>query len=612
MIFRRDINGLRAIAVIAVVIFHFNPAWLPGGFVGVDVFFVISGFLMTGIIFKGLENDNFNLFKFYKARAYRIVPALAILCLVILAFGYFYLTPLDYKVLGKHVASSMSFLSNVIYWRESGYFDAESYEKWLLHTWSLSVEWQFYIIYPLVLVAMRKCMPVEQLKSMVFLGTIFGFIFSVFATYKWPDSAYYLLHTRAWEMMIGGVAYLYPIDFKKRTKLLEWFGFSLIIGSYFLVSKDTLWPGYLVLFPVLGTFLIIQAQHNNSFITNNVIFQKLGTWSYSIYLWHWPVVVLMNNQEVAINNSVLWGLFVTISLGYISHQLFEKKRIKNIIVYSLPIFISGAVFWLDGLNQRFDGLDSIQSSIVSSKKDYLENYNHNYTRSEQNIDDMYTCSYDEKLPMEKLIPCIDRKIDNEGYLIIGDSHGRDLLLSLKYAYPDENFAMLHGSGCPPANYLNLCFPFMSEFINYVNDNSKIKGVIFSSSFYKWKKRKLFIEDINNNLYKVDKMFIVSAGPLLSGSVDTYVINNGEVAERYEVEEGLVNLISATNKQLESLATSKNIKFYNKYNVFCMEKQCKLHNSNNEVYFFDNQHLSIRGIMYFGDNLKKSGFLSINP
>jgi peptidoglycan/LPS O-acetylase OafA/YrhL len=215
MQFRKDINGLRAIAVIAVVLYHFNASWMPGGFAGVDVFFVISGFLMTGIIFKGLEQKSFSILKFYVARANRIVPALAVLCLALLVFGWLYLTPLDYRALGKHVGSSMGFLSNFTYWLEAGYFDAASNEKWLLHTWSLSAEWQFYIIYPLILVAMRKFMSVNVMKKTVLLGTVLGFMLCVIITYEWPNSAYYLLHTRAWEMMMGGVAYLYPIAVKE-------------------------------------------------------------------------------------------------------------------------------------------------------------------------------------------------------------------------------------------------------------------------------------------------------------------------------------------------------------------------------------------------------------
>jgi len=134
MKFRKDINGLRAIAVIAVVLFHFNESWLPGGFAGVDVFFVISGFLMTGIILKGIEQENFSILKFYVARANRIIPALAVLCSVLLLFGWFYLGPVEYRALGKHVTSSMGFLSNMVYFLESGYFDAASHGKWLLHT----------------------------------------------------------------------------------------------------------------------------------------------------------------------------------------------------------------------------------------------------------------------------------------------------------------------------------------------------------------------------------------------------------------------------------------------------------------------------------------------
>lgn len=345
--FRQDINGLRAIAVIAVVLFHFNASWMPGGFAGVDVFFVISGFLMTGIIFRGIEQENFSILKFYVARANRIIPALAVLCLVLLVFGWFYLTPLEYKALGKHAASSVAFLSNIIYLRESGYFDAASHEKWLLHTWSLSVEWQFYILYPLVLVAMRKFMSIKTMKSLLLVGTVSGFIFCVIATYKWPNPSYYLLPTRAWEMMLGGIAYLYPLTLQEnRKKLFEWTGLGLIIGSYFLISSENPWPGYLAIFPVLGSFLLIQANRNNSIVTNNFIFQKLGTWSYSIYLWHWPIVVAIYIFSLSELYTYL-GILLSVFLGFLSYQYIEKIKFRNNFsnIFSYfkckPIYISG-------------------------------------------------------------------------------------------------------------------------------------------------------------------------------------------------------------------------------------------------------------------------------
>ena len=147
--FRHDINGLRAWAVMAVVLYHFGVPGFAGGFVGVDVFFVISGFLMTSIIISGLEQGRFSLWSFYLARARRIIPALLVLCISLLVLGWFWLPSADYKMLGTHAATALAFVSNLKFWREAGYFDAASHEKWLLHTWSLSVEWQFYILLPL-------------------------------------------------------------------------------------------------------------------------------------------------------------------------------------------------------------------------------------------------------------------------------------------------------------------------------------------------------------------------------------------------------------------------------------------------------------------------------
>lgn len=360
MTFRKDINGLRAIAVVAVLLFHFNPTSLPGGFAGVDVFFVISGFLMTGIIFRGFESTDsgggsgFNLFRFYVARAKRIIPALAALCLALLAFGWLFFIPLDYKELSKHAAGSVTFISNIIYWKEAGYFDAASHEKWLLHTWSLSVEWQFYLIYPLVLLALRKILSIENIKRSILIGTVLGFVVSVIVTYKSADAAYFLLPTRAWQMLLGGVAYLYPLNAtNKDKKYYEWMGLTLIVSSYFLVSAANAWPGYLAIFPVAGAFLVIQAQRDDSLITNNILFQKIGLWSYSIYLWHWVIVVANIRFRLEINSFTYFA--ITIFLGFLSYQLFEKRN-KNLLVATFVTSLAFAafVFYTHGVGSRVD------------------------------------------------------------------------------------------------------------------------------------------------------------------------------------------------------------------------------------------------------------------
>ncbi|MEZ9386306.1 acyltransferase family protein [Vibrio lentus] len=370
MNFRYDINGLRAIAVIAVVLFHFNPAWVPGGFAGVDVFFVISGFLMTGIIFRGLENDDFNLLKFYLARASRIIPALIILCLVLLIFAWFYLPPIEYRDLSKHAVSSMSFFSNVIYWKESGYFDVASHEKWLLHTWSLSVEWQFYIIYPIVLVALKRYLSLDNLKRLIVVGTVLGFVFSAIATMKWPNPAYYLLPTRAWEMMLGGVAFLYPWNASEsKRKIIEIGGLLLVLASYVFISSDIPWPGYFALVPVLGTYLMIISNQKSSILTNNYVFQYIGRYSYTIYLWHWPVVVFFNYFH---NKSLVIFLYVFLSfvLGVIFGLVDEVKSKRKAYV---PIFVLSCssailIFVYDGM------LDRVPREYQVTKQQFRNKY----------------------------------------------------------------------------------------------------------------------------------------------------------------------------------------------------------------------------------------------
>lgn len=523
MQFRHDINCLRAIAVIAVVLFHFNTAWLPGGFAGVDVFFVISGFLMTGIIFRGIEKDNFSIINFYVARANRIIPALAMLCLVLLAFGWFYLSPIDYKVLGKHVGGSVGFLSNILYWRESGYFDSASHEKWLLHTWSLSVEWQFYIIYPIILVAMHKLISIKTIKVVVLLGAVSGFAFSVLATYKWPDSAYYLLPTRAWEMMIGGVAYLYPLSIKQdRKKYLEWFALTLIIASYFLISKEDPWPGYMAIFPVIGSFLIIQAQHNNSYIARNIIFQKLGTWSYSIYLWHWPLVVVIYYFSLDASYSYP-GIALSVLLGFLSYKYIEKIKFANkfesILAYlkCKPVYMALVIGVLGSIVFTSNGF------VKLAPKEY-----HQLIKNIQKSPFSYESSpyYDKCLIWEYQSP--DKSCEYFGkdvsWATFGDSHSNELSFALAEHLQEKDIGLKQFSftACKPSylqdeNY-STCSKWYNESIEYIIKNKAINNVVVhhrytnmlfggEGSNYPLEPETRVTEDIKNNLLKFDKLIL---------------------------------------------------------------------------------------------------------
>ena len=446
MQFRNDINGLRAIAVIAVVLFHFNETWVPGGFAGVDVFFVISGFLMTGIIFRGIEQENFSISKFYTSRANRIIPALTVLCLVLLTFGWFFELNAVYETISKHTFSSLGFVSNITYWKESDYFDGGAHEKWLIHTWSLSAEWQFYIIYPLILVAMRKFMPIKSLKATVLLGTIFGFILSVIATYHWPNPSYYLLPTRGWEMMMGGVAYLYPIVLReKQKKIVEWLGLSLIIATYFFISGNNPWPGYLAILPVIGTFLVLQAQRNDSIITNNVVFQKIGEWSYSIYLWHWPLVVYMYTYMTITKVNIYFFMSLSIILGMLSAIFIERKLSgKKAILLWLITFAFASIVYVN--NGNFD----FRKKSQDSSNDILNSYK-NYNMDPTGL--FRKCNASLQM-VDNGEPNVDEEcISSEvgGVFLWGDSHMGSLSTGLRYEITKNTpFSQLTSSGCAPS------------------------------------------------------------------------------------------------------------------------------------------------------------------
>lgn len=327
--FRLDINGLRAWAVVVVMLFHFGVPGFAGGFVGVDVFFVISGFLMTQIIAKGLEGGRFSVWSFYLARARRIVPALLVLCAGLLAAGWWVLPAPDYRPLGMHVLTSVLFASNIQYWREAGYFDTASHDKWLLHTWSLSVEWQFYLLLPLALALVWRFWPGRRsLVRALWLGLLASLALSVWLTARKPEAAFFLFPTRAWEMLAGGLVALqrgggiWPLLATHR-RWFEGLGVTLIALSVFSANPAA-WPGAYALLPVGGTVLVLLAARQNSIWTAPAVLQRLGDWSYSLYLWHWPVAVALaylgwQGQAVP----VLAGLALSLLLGWASYRWTE-------------------------------------------------------------------------------------------------------------------------------------------------------------------------------------------------------------------------------------------------------------------------------------------------
>ena len=370
MKFRSDINGLRAIAVAGVVLFHFGVRGFGGGFVGVDIFFVISGFLMTGIIAGRYEEGRFSIRQFYMDRVRRIVPALTVLCLFLIALGYIILPSDEYRLLGKHAAGSLAFVSNIFYWTETGYFEPESRTKWMLHTWSLSVEAQFYLLYPLFLAVALNLRSRSAQRLLVLGATAASLLVCIIGSLKWPTAAFYLLPMRAWELMMGGLVCLYPLKAGPRARTCIAIGGLLLLAfSVVWLRSNDIWPGWLALLPVLGTAAVIAARRVDLLVLDNPVFQFLGRISYSIYLWHWPLVVAANyygRPEPAVEAA---ALLLSVLLGWASYRYVEQparliavwrqlridKSFRGIAATSASVFLlavavyasHGAIFRLD-------------------------------------------------------------------------------------------------------------------------------------------------------------------------------------------------------------------------------------------------------------------------
>lgn len=440
--FRIDINGLRAWAVIAVVLYHFEIPGITGGFAGVDVFFVISGYLMFGIIASGLQRGDYSIWRFYLARARRIWPALVVLCASTLVFGWFLLMPKEYQQLGGQVRESLVFTSNFRFLGEAGYFDVESKEKWLLHTWSLSVEWQFYLILPLILAfAWRLCPRPIALHASIVILFLASLVYCLLHTPQAQSEAFFLLQFRAWEMLAGALAYQISPHLTWQNplkRISEFVGFLLIILSIGLFDPYVSWPGWRATLPVLGAVLILLAARQNSPFTASKPAQWLGTRSYSIYLWHWPVVVALAYAGILDHSGWVWfGIALSLLLGHLSYTLVEMpaskmlgaigaKRAAMILVAAIVIIaVAAQVVRRSGVPERL-------SESVAWIEAERENQN---PRLKECLAPDASCVYGEQ-PIQAIL--------------IGDSHADAVVTALQASLPQGKGGVLFrgASGCP--------------------------------------------------------------------------------------------------------------------------------------------------------------------
>lgn len=501
--YRADIDGLRAVAVLSVVSFHAFPNMLKGGFIGVDIFFVISGFLISTIIFSNLERDSFSFVEFYSRRIKRIFPALLLVLITCFTVGWFVLLADEYKQLGKHIAGGAGFVSNFLFWRESGYFDNAADTKPLLHLWSLGIEEQFYIVWPLLLwIAWQQRL---NLLTITITVLIISFALNIANVHSNGVAAFYSPQTRFWELLVGS-ALAYITLYKQtlflafRQRLDGWLSFVIcadepeikgitlrstqsLLGALLIaigtlvITKENAFPSWWALLPTLGAVLIISAGLGawlNRTVLANRILVWFGLISFPLYLWHWPLLSfarIMEGEKPSQGIRVA-AIVISITLAWLTYKLIEKPTRfgsqHNAKTITLLVLMLGVGF-VGYYDYKQEGL--LFRKVAKKSVDFTyQTDNLGYLKCQDN-------------PLLKSLGyCL---IDSNGKInaaLIGDSHAEDKFHGIAKMDKNHHWMLLGNHSCPPVYGINVetgvkdCQVKFKNIIEWLSKSDDIKTV----------------------------------------------------------------------------------------------------------------------------------------
>lgn len=439
MKFRYDIGLLRALAVLSVLLYHYKVPFFGGGFAGVDVFFVISGFLMTKIILSGFEKDSFSVWSFIVKRAKRIVPPLLVLGFILLLVSSLLFFGNTHSQNSRNIFVGLTFISNVYFWLKQSYFDSDAQSNIFLHSWSLSVEWQFYMLYPILLYPFKK-LYLHHRKWFTYgllSLTALSFALCLLMVGKYSTFTFYMIPTRAWEMTLGGLALLYADHIRLKDlsrRIITLTSFSVILLCNVFLKESMPWPSAYTLLPAIATFLIIALNNNYSWYQNKPL-QFIGKISYSLYLWHWPFYVifrffLMDRYPVLLLPIALSFLFAMLSY-YLVEQREGFSRMRVIIPTALVSLCGALIFFYKPANAF--------TNTVRVFNDNYKAYYDKYDQLEQFTAHHCFVTSDEQYTKYDYNNCLKIEPAKQNILLLGDSHSAELSKSFrKKIAPDQH------------------------------------------------------------------------------------------------------------------------------------------------------------------------------
>ncbi len=529
--YRPEVDGLRALAVIPVILYHAGIKAFSGGFVGVDVFFVISGYLITTIILSELEQRDFSVFGFYERRARRILPALFFVILFCIFFSWLWLLPADMKEFSDSVAAISVFGSNILFLHESGYFDTIAEYKPLLHTWSLAVEEQFYVFYPLLLIALWRFG-----KKVIVLSIVALVVLSIGASQYFiesdPAAIFYLFPARAWELLIGSLTAMYLSSYNNIQKgrmtgeAGSFAGLLLILFPVFLYDKNTPFPGFFALAPVLGASMLTVFCNKKTIvgkILSGRLLTAIGLVSYSAYLWHWPLFAFARYRSVGEPSVMVFLSLVatTFIMAYISWRfvelpfrnktLFSRKQIFTFASVGLSVMLTFGLSgnFADGFEDRFG-----KSAVLPGDVGHLEF--HKYI-DQKYYDGEPVGIAESSLRWEGFLRCKQSKKGAAQVVLLGDSHAEHLFIGLAEAMPDLNTVFYIRGGNP---YLSN--PAFHDIYKELSENKADQLVLLAMHYYGAHVRR---DELYHEFGRIiDKLKAANKRVVLVGDVPCYLVD----------------------------------------------------------------------------------------
>ena len=461
---------------------------------GVDVFFVISGYLISTIIFENLENDRFSFAAFYARRIRRIFPALLVVLSSTLVLGWLFLFPAEYWELAKQATGGAAFVANYVFWNESGYFDAVAPSKPLLHLWSLGIEEQFYIVWPMIAWLAWK----QRTKPLwcPLIVALFSVALSLFETHNGDAAAFYSLQSRAWELSLGSILATFVVnkavinkEVGIRANLLSGTGLALIVSSVFLFSKEMPFPGWRALAPTIGAALVISSDQNSllsRFVLSNRLLVWIGLISYPLYLWHWPLLsfawILHAHDPLPILRLAI--VILSIVLAWLTYRFVEKPmrwgKFNNVMpgLTSTMAFIAAVSFFI--YVEHPDRFTNTYNRVVVTYGDpgwppFLTYYNQHFFR----------CSTGDRELDSSTDRCVQSHTNGAINLaIVGDSHAQHLFPGLAEALPALNVAFLGVEFVGPKGKLpSITNPEYGTIFKYISRQPSIRSVVISAFWY---------------------------------------------------------------------------------------------------------------------------------